>query len=303
MPLTTIAPPFNALDNRTYWQSRVGDDTASVGYYSTNLLNGVKVELSAARHSGTFQYTFPAGEKHILVDLSHYLPSESGGYTSQAYLGGYMEVWPGTDTSMYVGYAEYGAGWNEGAPFRVYFCGEFDSLPTSMQFFYGRNTDPMVRYHSYDSNSPPQAVFEEASPGFGAGVGSDSASLKAKGFLKGSRVGALFSWKDGSAKTIRSRVGISFNYANEACELFKAEIPTYNLTETVEDAVKEWNEDVFSKIQVPTDDTANSTYLRLLYSSLYFMHLMPSDRTGQNPLWESDEPYWDDFCKFTSQEK
>jgi putative alpha-1,2-mannosidase len=60
-------------------------------------------------------------------------------------------------------------------------------------------------------------------------------------------------------------------------------------------AVDEWNRDVFSKIQVSTDDTQNRTNLVLLYSSLYFMHLMPSDRTGENPLWESDEPSWDDF--------
>lgn len=83
MPLTTISAPVNVLDNTTYWQSRVGDDTASVGYYSTQLLNGVKVELSAGRHSGILQYEFPPGEQHILVDLSHYLPEENGGYTSQ----------------------------------------------------------------------------------------------------------------------------------------------------------------------------------------------------------------------------
>lgn len=29
---------------------------------------------------------------------------------------------------------------------------------------------------------------------------------------------------------------------------------------------------------------------------------MPSDRTGENPLWVSDEPFWDDFytlCKLS----
>ena len=31
--------------------------------------------------------------------------------------------------------------------------------------------------------------------------------------------------------------------------------------------------------------------LELLYSSLYGMHLLPSNRTGENPLWKSSEPY------------
>ena len=60
-------------------------------------------------------------------------------------------------------------------------------------------------------------------------------------------------------------------------------------------ARKEWNKDIFGKIKVPTDDSANKTRLSLLYSSLYFAHLIPSERTGENPFWDSDEPSWDDF--------
>jgi hypothetical protein len=36
---------------------------------------------------------------------------------------------------------------------------------------------------------------------------------------------------------------------------------------------------------------------------LYFSHLMPSNRTGENPLWDSEEPYYDDFyaiCNISS---
>lgn len=294
MPLTTISPPVNVLDNFTYFQGRVGDDIASVGYYSTVLFNGIKVELSGQRHSGAFQYTFPAGEKHVLVDLSHYLPSATGGYTSQVYLGGLLTVQPGTDTTQYQGYADYGAGWNEGAPYRVFFCGEFDSLPENTQFFRGANTDPMVRYHNYDGGAPPQAIFQDTSSSSGNVVDSEDIN---QGTARGARIGAVFSWQTDAAQIIRSRVGISFISTNDSCQKYQTEIPTYSLNDTVDAAVKEWNADVFSTIQVATDDTANTTYLRLLYSSLYFMHLMPSERTGQNPLWKSDEPYWDDFCK------
>jgi putative alpha-1,2-mannosidase len=65
MPLTDISPPVNLLDNTTYLQRRVGDDTAKVGYFKTELENGVTIELSGARHSGIMQYSYPAdGEKH-----------------------------------------------------------------------------------------------------------------------------------------------------------------------------------------------------------------------------------------------
>jgi predicted alpha-1,2-mannosidase len=34
---------------------------------------------------------------------------------------------------------------------------------------------------------------------------------------------------------------------------------------------------------------------QLFYTSLYHTMLMPVDRTGENPLWQSSEPYFDDF--------
>lgn len=116
------------------------------------------------------------------------------------------------------------------------------------------------------------------------------------------RIGALVSWGSGSASSVVSRVGISSISTARARSYVEKEIPSWTLNDTVADAVKEWNKDVFNKIQVPLDDSANMTHVRLLYSSLYFMHLMPSDRSGENPLWDSGEPFWDDFytmCMWT----
>ena len=97
------------------------------------------------------------------------------------------------------------------------------------------------------------------------------------------RVGALFSWGSGPEPQVRSRVGISFISPDKARSYIRSEIPSWDLNDTVQSAVEEWNNDVFRKIQVPLDDTANLTNVRLLYSSLYFIHLMPSDRTGETP--------------------
>jgi putative alpha-1,2-mannosidase len=89
-----------------------------------------------------------------------------------------------------------------------------------------------------------------------------------------------------------------------ACTYKNEEIPTWDLQAAAKAVKDEWNRDVFSKIQVATDGSANQTRLALLYSSLYFMHLIPSQRIGENPLWESVEPYWDDFytmCKCSDE--
>jgi putative alpha-1,2-mannosidase len=120
-------------------------------------------------------------------------------------------------------------------------------------------------------------------------------SESAKSGPMNDRVGGIFSWNSDEESSISSRIGISMISTEKAQAYISSEIPSWKLNDTVDAAVEEWNKDVFSKIQVPLDETANLTHIRLLYSSLYFIHLMPSDRTGENPLWESDEPSWDDF--------
>lgn len=279
MPLTDISPPVNLLDNSTYWQRRVGNDTAEVGYFKTELESGVSIELSGARHSGIMQYSYPAdGEKHVLVDVSHYLPSSKGGNSVQIFLGGEIHLDEGG--KKYTGYGTWAAGWNEGAPFRLFYCGEFETAPDEAKTFRGRNTDPMAKQHTF-SNEPYQQ------PNFG----NDSES---SGLLN-DRIGALFSWSNSSSSTVRSRVGVSFISVEKACKFKDDEIKSWSLNDTINSAVEEWNRDVFSKIQVPTDSSRNHTELVLLYSSLYFMHLMPSDRAGENPLWDSNEPSYDDI--------
>lgn len=148
------------------------------------------------------------------------------------------------------------------------------------------NTDHIPRYHNLANGGTSEPIYGNAS--------------KVISGPMNDRVGALFTWDDGPAAQISSRVGISFISVEKARSYKDSEITSWNLNDTMAAAVKEWNEEVFRKIQVPLDDSANMTHVRLLYSSLYFMHLMPSDRTSENPLWESDEPYWDDFytmCK------
>nr|POF13889.1 putative secreted glycosidase [Quercus suber] len=279
MPLTSIGGNVNLLDNRTYWQERVGRDNASVGFFGTKLKSGVNIQLSASRHAGIMQYSFPTAEKHVLVDVSHYLPSETGGSDCQFYAGGEISLHDGGRT--YKGYTTNGGGFSESAPSTVYFCGEFSEAPAQAKTFRGRLTDPVQRQHSFADEPIPHPTFR----------GRD---IESSGGLN-DRVGAVFTWSNASSSTVKSKVGISFISAEKACTFKNKELPSWHIHDTVEAARYEWNKDVFSKIEVPLDKSQNLTKIRLLYSSLYFMHLMPSDRTGENPLWESDEPSWDDW--------
>lgn len=108
---------------------------------------------------------------------------------------------------------------------------------------------------------------------------------------RGNRVGVLFKFPS-STKSVKSKLGVSFISVEKACA-FQSEIPSWSINDTITATKKEWNQDVFSKIT--TTDTSNTTRLTMLYSALYRAHQMPSDRSGENPKWTSDEPYYDDY--------
>ena len=106
------------------------------------------------------------------------------------------------------------------------------------------------------------------------------------------RVGGVFSFND---TEVISRVGISWISTSKACQYVDDELDEASFESIVDDAQAEWEETVFSKV---TTTTTNETSLTLLYSSLYFMHLIPTNQTGENPGWESDEPYYQDIFTF-----
>lgn len=107
------------------------------------------------------------------------------------------------------------------------------------------------------------------------------------------RVGGLFSFND---KQVISRVGISWISTKQACDNVNREIPQgTSFASVVNDTVSEWNTEVLSKI---TTTNTNDTSLTLLYTSLYFMHLIPTNQTGENPNWQSSEPYYQDIFTF-----
>jgi putative alpha-1,2-mannosidase len=112
MPLTTL-DGVNLMDNLTYMQPRVGKDSASIGRYTTNLANGVRIDFTASMHAGLINYLFPEnGKKHILVDLSHYLPTQDDHASSQHYSNGRIDITG--NGANYSGYGIWRGGWGQG---------------------------------------------------------------------------------------------------------------------------------------------------------------------------------------------
>jgi predicted alpha-1,2-mannosidase len=95
---------------------------------------------------------------------------------------------------------------------------------------------------------------------------------------------------------VSSRVGISWISNAKACQNLDDEIPSGTTFNTVVGGTKSaWNSQVLSTI---TTTSTNTTNLDLLYTSLYFMNLLPTNQTGENPGWTSTEPYYSDIFTF-----
>lgn len=103
-------------------------------------------------------------------------------------------------------------------------------------------------------------------------------------------VGGLYTF---SNQVVSSRVGISWISKAQACQNLEDEIPKgAGFSQVVEDTKAAWNADVLSTITITS---TNATNLGLLYTSLYFMNLIPTNQTGENPGWTSSEPYYCDI--------
>ena len=219
-------------------QNRSVNDTAEVGYYKSSLASGIVVELAATTHAGMYQYTFPSGENSVVVDVSHVLKSFRGLGWGQGYAGGAFEL---TETG-YSGHGVYNGGWNVAPDWTIYFCGHFDDTATSRKTFTGHNES----LSSYGTES------------------STSGSL---------RQGGVFTF---NVSSVTSRVGISFISTDKACSNVQSEIPLGSkLSDLVTNAQEKWNADIFRKV---TTTETNTTVLKQLYSYLYGMNLIPSNR-------------------------
>lgn len=250
--------------NGSFYVERSTSDVGGVGEYEITLKNGIHIDLAGSPHVGMLQYSFPPNQKaNVLVDVSHYLQTtKKGGLLSQSYEEGSIEIFP---DGHYEGSGTYEGGWNLSPDWKVYFCGRFSETPSNSQTF------------STAGNSTT-GIFSKATAASSTG-----------------QTGALFTF---ASQNVTSRVSFSFLSAAKACEYIDQEVPTgTTLNDLVSRSKEIWNTQVFSKI---TTTERDNNLLGQLYSNMYGMHILPTNRTGENPSsqWNAQVPYYDDIYTF-----
>lgn len=96
-----------------------------------------------------------------------------------------------------------------------------------------------------------------------------------------------------SNNEILARVGVSFISVAQACLNAEKEIPDYAFDKTLTAAEDAWK----SKLDVLSIDGTgvSDDYQTIFWSAVYRSMISPQDYTGENPLWNSSEPYYDSY--------
>ncbi|KAI1459674.1 glycoside hydrolase family 92 protein [Annulohypoxylon moriforme] len=96
-----------------------------------------------------------------------------------------------------------------------------------------------------------------------------------------------------SADLVLSRVGLSFISPEQACSNAESEIPDYDFDGIEQAASDAWKEKL-SPITI-SQGGVDDDYVKNFYSGIYRTMVNPQNYTGENPLFDNGEPYFDSF--------
>ncbi|KAI1172090.1 alpha-1,2-mannosidase-like protein [Nemania sp. FL0916] len=257
--------------------SRINGSTkAKPGYFAIGLNNSVFAEMTATAHTSLFRFNFPSeievpysyaasgkepapdtvpNSPLILVDLVDLSFSRSGG-----------NIKVNATTGRIMGDGQFRPSFGQGS-YNAYFCADFRGAAI-------RQTGTFVQDKV---NNDEHAVGE---------------SYSNRRIPHGS-VGAWVQFARAPTNQILARVGMSFISAEQACENAERELGDFNFARVVTAAEAAWRGKLSA---IKADHTGLSLDLLMTFwSGVYRSMLLPQDYTGENQLWESDEPYYDSF--------
>src|SRR6185437_8767446 len=243
------------------------DEVNHVGFYAADLTRyKVKVELTSSRRVGFHRYMFPASQQsHITINLAHALGLGTD-WQAQKFVGAAVRF---TSDHEAQGVARFTGGWNRGGEYKVYFYMVVDTPAKAERTWVG------------DSLSDAR----EATVGGSTPITTSIATPIT------TPIGATFDFATKANQVIQAKVGISFISAEQAKQNVEQEVPAWNFAAVHAAAKSLWNAQL-AKLQMKGESESQR---RQLYTAMYHIMLMPTDRTGENPDWRSSEPYYDDY--------
>ncbi len=234
------------------------NEHASAGFYSVTLARyNIGVDITAARRSAIYRFRYPKGAPaNLLIDVSHCLISGAKQGEDQVLTASDVKILSPTEIA---GSSSVTRGWNK--------------QPTSYTvYFYARLNAPAASWGTWTNG--------QLTPG------SKSAHTESS-----SNSGAWLTFGDIGNHPVLMKIGISFVSIAQARQNLAAEIPGFDFDAVHAAALAQWDK-ALGKVELKGETPEQA---QIFYTALYHTMLMPTDRTGDNPLWKSSEPYYDDY--------
>lgn len=253
-----LVMPFTGSLDQQDQSSLRENETTKLGYYSVVLKKSqVKTEITTADKVSFYKFSYPSADsKSLKIDAGFFLGEQPVPDSRESQQFVGSEVELISPTEI-KGYSRIRGGWNNGRAYTVYFYAVLDQPVTSYTSWKGKKLYP------------------------GAAVQFDS----------GQKTGILLAL-GGKGQTVNMKIGISFLSSLKAKANVEQEIPHWNFDQVLTALQDKW-EALFSRIEIDPESTVAQK--KLFYTGLYHTMLMPVNRTGENPLWTDDQPYYDDF--------
>ncbi|KAF7118638.1 hypothetical protein CNMCM5793_008176 [Aspergillus hiratsukae] len=269
-PLFPQYCPDDVLDNCLFPKTARGvhyvneSVVARPGHFALALENGIQAEMTVSEHAALYRFTFPPSKAQdgselsplILVDLTDAWDSRQNASIK-------VDAENGRITGNGTFLPSFGAG-----SYVSHFCADFGDAAVKDSGIWVNDR----------AGTEPQELF--VTRGFNLFY------LQAGGFMRFRRP------QDG---TVTVRVGVSFISSEKACQNAEKEVPhpEDEFNRLRQQAESAWREKL-SPISVQAGGVTED-FLESFWSGVYRTMLSPQDYTGENPLWHSDEPYYDSF--------
>ncbi|KAG5934177.1 hypothetical protein E4U59_006366 [Claviceps monticola] len=261
---------------------------ARPGYFALSLNTSIHAEMTVTNHVALYRFTFPtdgtptkrSGNEAqpkmpysplILVDLTDLSNSRSNG-----------SVQVDSKTGRIVGFGTFSPSFGIGT-YNSFFCADFhgSEVRDTGVFMNSRAaSEPKTLRLPSDGNVVPGGAWVQFSPS--------------------------------NSNRIKARVGLSFISMDKACRNAEQEIPDFDFEKVRAAAEKVWQEKL-KPVQINNVGVSEALQ-RTFWSGLYRALLSPQDYTSmilptrhnrkviqaltvtdENPLWDSDEPYFDSY--------
>ncbi|KAJ5823710.1 Alpha-1-2-mannosidase [Penicillium robsamsonii] len=243
-------------DRASVWERE--SPKARPGYFSISLANGVHAEMTATNRSALYRFTFNEnfGQSLSPVILLDLMD------LPQTRTSGSADV--DRSTGRLTGSGTFSPSFGAGS-YQSYVCVDFKGAELRDTGTWEKNL-PNINKRTLT-------------------LGSNAPSILSAGTFA-----RFYAPKDNS---ILARVGVSFISVDQACLNAEREQPDFDFEGTVSAAESAWRKKL-DTISVDTDGVS-SNLQKVFWSGAYRTFISPQDYTGENPLWESDEPYYDSY--------